>query len=274
MSALPDPQSIDAPFGVDYGETDILSLDDDGIAQLREAVFAHSLLCFRRQTLGNQDLQRLAGAFGAVDDLGKNGTPGWETSNAVYISNLCEPSGEQLGSLGSGDKTWHADNFYYDKTTISFLYGLMPAPRGGRTFFAHTALGYRSLPGDLKQRAEHLCARYRDGRANRSGPAYFSRPMLFQTSSGERYLYVSERAVGIDGMADSQGRALLRELIGHMVQADHLYAHEWTAGDLLIYDNDQLIHRREGFEGPRLYKAIRAFAERRMVPVAESRAAE
>lgn len=269
-----EPERIDAPFGADFGETDILSLGDAEFANLREAVFTHSLLRFRRQTLGNQDLQRLAGAFGAVDDLGKNGTPGWEASNAVYISNLREPTGEQLGSLGSGDKTWHADNFYYDKTTISFLYGLMPARRGGRTFFAHTGLAYRSLPEELKARVEPLSARYRDGRGNRSGPAYFSRPVLFQSPDGARYLYVSERAVGIDGMPEPEGRALLGELIGHIVRAENCYTHEWTAGDLLIYDNNQLVHRREGFEGPRLYKAIRAFAEPRMVPVTEHRAAE
>jgi len=48
----------------------------------------------------------------------------------------------------------------------------------------------------------------------------------------------------VDGMNLEQGRAILDEMQAWATQPQFVYRHEWTAGDLLIWDNTGLIRQR------------------------------
>jgi taurine dioxygenase len=52
---------------------------------------------------------------------------------------------------------------------------------------------------------------------------------------------------GIDGEA----AALLYQLMAHFTQPTFTYAHDWDAGDLVIYDNRSLIHAATWFDAAR-----------------------
>jgi taurine dioxygenase len=45
-----------------------------------------------------------------------------------------------------------------------------------------------------------------------------------------------------------------------LTRPDAIYAHEWRVGDLVLYDNAQLLHRREHFAGRRWLKGAKIFA--------------
>jgi len=51
-------------------------------------------------------------------------------------------------------------------------------------------------------------------------------------------------AGGVDGMNLEQGRAILDEMQAWATQPQFVYRHEWTVGDLLIWDNTGLIRQR------------------------------
>ena len=50
--------------------------------------------------------------------------------------------------------------------------------------------------------------------------------------------------------------ALLAELTAHATQPDHVYCHSWSPGDVLMWDNTSVMHRRNHFPHaePRFHK--------------------
>ena len=74
----------------------------------------------------------------------------------------------------------------------------------------------------------------------------------------------------IDGLPEGEGAALLDELNRHATQPEFVYTHRWQIGDLVMWDNGFLLHRRDPFDPRqnRLLKrtTIRLSPERHIVP--------
>jgi taurine dioxygenase len=49
-------------------------------------------------------------------------------------------------------------------------------------------------------------------------------------------------------------------LLDVVLRPENIYSHPWQMGDLIIYDNSQLVHRRDEFNGIRWLKATKIFA--------------
>jgi taurine dioxygenase len=47
------------------------------------------------------------------------------------------------------------------------------------------------------------------------------------------------------------GAALLAELMAHLTQPRFVYVHEWTQGDLIVWDNRCLVHAATWFDAER-----------------------
>jgi taurine dioxygenase len=62
--------------------------------------------------------------------------------------------------------------------------------------------------------------------------------------TGRKALHFSiEEIVSIDGMNREETYALLSGLIEHMTHTPHvIYRHDWSVGDVLLWDNRCLIH--------------------------------
>ena len=75
---------------------------------------------------------------------------------------------------------------------------------------------------------------------------------------------------GIDGLVDERGRALLAELTEAATQPEYVYDHKWRIGDVVMWDNGFLLHKRQAFEtsGNRLMKRtiIKLPKERHICP--------
>ena len=84
--------------------------------------------------------------------------------------------------------------------------------------------------------------------------------MLRSPIDGREFLYHSENTRRFIGLDDTSGRALKQELLDFILNPGNIYAHEWRAGDLLVYDNTQVVHRREAFEGKRWLQGTKIFA--------------
>jgi alpha-ketoglutarate-dependent taurine dioxygenase len=52
----------------------------------------------------------------------------------------------------------------------------------------------------------------------------------------------------IVGMDPREGRALLKDLLERATTPDRVYRHEWTVGDLIIWDNTGVMHRVQPYE--------------------------
>ena len=54
--------------------------------------------------------------------------------------------------------------------------------------------------------------------------------------------------VGIVGMSEVEGKALLDKLFEHSVKPEHVYRHRWRAGDLVMWDNRCTMHRATDYD--------------------------
>jgi alpha-ketoglutarate-dependent 2,4-dichlorophenoxyacetate dioxygenase len=61
--------------------------------------------------------------------------------------------------------------------------------------------------------------------------------------TGRPSLYLSSHAGAILGMPMAEARILLRDLNEHATQPRFVYAHQWRPGDVVMWDNRQVMHR-------------------------------
>jgi alpha-ketoglutarate-dependent taurine dioxygenase len=61
--------------------------------------------------------------------------------------------------------------------------------------------------------------------------------------TGERALYIGNRAATVEGVRDGEGKTLLADLLAHATQPQFIYTHHWQAGDVVMWDNRALLHR-------------------------------
>ena len=66
--------------------------------------------------------------------------------------------------------------------------------------------------------------------------------------SGRKSLYLASHAGRIFDMPESDGRALIDELIAHATQRQFVYTHRWRVHDLVIWDNRCTMHRGSDFD--------------------------
>nr|WP_316628920.1 TauD/TfdA family dioxygenase [uncultured Brevundimonas sp.] len=170
---------------------------------------------------------------------------------------------------------WHTDqSFRRPPPDISLFYAVQPAPPGqGQTLFADGTAAYEALPTALKQRADGLIGVHvmpktgRSEQAVRAGETPLSlkphqrpqrQPVVRRHPvTGKPALYLCEGGQmdwiegPFEGLApgpDGEGASLLYELMTHFTQPRFTYAHEWGRGDLVIYDNRNLIHSATWFD--------------------------
>ncbi|MBN9514100.1 MAG: TauD/TfdA family dioxygenase [Alphaproteobacteria bacterium] len=173
-------------------------------------------------------------------------------------------------------KGWHTDQSYRrPPPDISLFYAVTPAtPDTGQTLFANGILAYEALPPHLKAKIEGLqglhaqpgSGRGREAALTGRPPRAFapherSQPQpVVRTHpvTGERSLYLCEWGqmdwfegpfVGMEPGPHGAGAALLDEIMAHLTERRFCYAHEWTQGDVLIWDNRCLIHAATWFDG-------------------------
>src|SRR5678816_2086207 len=71
--------------------------------------------------------------------------------------------------------------------------------------------------------------------------------VLRHPQSGRPCLLLSPSNIDeILGLAEEEGRALLAELIDHMLQPKYVYRHKWRANDAIVWDNIRFMHAAHG----------------------------
>ena len=173
-------------------------------------------------------------------------------------------------------KGWHTDQSYRrPPPDISLFYAVTPVARDrGQTLFADGTAAYAALPAHLKAKVDGLqglhcqpgTARSREGAlAGRTdieqAPTARSQPqpvVRIHPVTGRPALYVCEWGqmdwvdgpfVGMEPGPRGEGAVLLDELMAHYTRREFVYAHEWTVGDLVVWDNRCLVHAATWYDG-------------------------
>ncbi|MCY4178655.1 MAG: TauD/TfdA family dioxygenase, partial [Endozoicomonadaceae bacterium] len=84
-------------------------------------------------------------------------------------------------------------------------------------------------------------------------------PVLIDNS----YLYISENTIDIiqDKKKIDNSSKIKKSLLEKILQKKNIYSHKWEVGDLLLFDNSKLLHRREKFCGLRFIKGMKIYPD-------------
>jgi len=236
------------------------------VNQITAAWERHLVLVIRGQSLGDEDLLAFSRNFGPLDPPGPN--PYGESFLPAYpeinvISNVVE-NDKPIGNLGFGEAVWHADMTYVEiPPKAAILYALEVPAEGGDTFFADMFAAYEALPDVLKRRidgrvAVHDAAHnsagmlrkgYREITDIRQTPGAHHPLVRTDPKTGRKALFLGRRpnayVVGLD-IAESE--SLLDELWAHVMEPRFAMRHSWKAGDVLMWLNLCVLHRRDSFD--------------------------
>lgn len=258
-------RTLAAGFGAEIIDADLSQLNDGLINIILDALAEHGLLLLRRQSLDDADLAALAKALGPVGIASKRSCLAPGHPEVMYVANIKDENGRLIGGLSPADHSesiWHSDQSFRQRpATLSALFCVHPAPSGGGTGFASTTLAYEAMPKAMRSRLEGTRSLYRPRAAHEIAPTEVSHPaVLVNPRNARRAVYVSELCHGFEGLSSAAGEALRDEVMEYVLQDRHCYTHAWRMGDMMLYDNAQLLHRREAFEGLRWLKATRSHA--------------
>ena len=65
--------------------------------------------------------------------------------------------------------------------------------------------------------------------------------------TGEKVLWVNPLyTIGVDGLSEKEGEALLGELFEHMKAPEFIYRHRWRENMLSMWDNRCVMHSAQG----------------------------
>ncbi|MGA0394813.1 MAG: TauD/TfdA dioxygenase family protein, partial [Rhodospirillales bacterium] len=257
-----------AALGAEVRVDDLRAIDEAAFKKIEQAWFDHSVLFIRNQQLGDPDLLEFAGRFGELELPARSriGQP-WipEYPLLTCISNVTREDGSRTGSLGNGEAVWHADLTFLEKPpTGCFLYGIEVPETGGNTGFCSLYKAYDTLPDDLKKKIEgkiliHDHTRNSGGELRPNMPEHLENPednpgarhpiICTHPKSGRKQLFLGRRPHGyIIGMDYAESDKLLDELWAQTTQEKFTWHHTWQVGDLIIWDNSCVLHRRDSFD--------------------------
>ena len=265
-----DIRQLTPGFGAEVRIDDIARFDEAAFSALRDLWVTHGILLFRDQELSEGTQTALSRSFGELEIHVRTEYLSPDFPEILFVSNMQKANGEPLGILADRDVGWHYDQIYLPKPALgSLLYAVKVPPEGGCTYFADMAAAYEALPDDLKQRIEGRRAVQSYEHFNRSYSVPTSKTQKARTQdvthpmvrthpySKRKSLYICPgMTTEIIGLPETESRDILDRLFKFSVRPEFVYAHDWQAGDGILWDNARTMHRRDPFDGrhPRLMK--------------------
>jgi len=260
-------KDLDASLGAEVRGIDLSQpLARDDVNAIADAWRERLVVVFHGQSLSDPQLLAFSNHFGELDPPGPN--PYGEPFNKEHpeinvISNVVE-GGKPIGNLGDGEAVWHADMTYVDvPPKAAMLHSLEVPPSGGNTYFANMFAAYETLPPDLKKAADGKIAVH-DASRNSAGmlrkgykevtnvqETVGAHHPLIRTApkTGRKALFLGRRPNSyVVGLEVAESEALLDALWAHATQPRFAMCHEWQVGDLLMWNNLSVLHRRDPFD--------------------------
>jgi taurine dioxygenase len=261
--------NLDAPLGAEVTGVDTSKpLPQADIDAIEDAWRERLVVVFHDQSLTDPELIAFSKNFGELDPPGPNpfGEPFLKQHPELnVISNVVE-NGKAIGNLGDGEAVWHADMTYVEvppKAAMLHALEVPPPEAGGNTYFANMFAAYDALPAELKQAVEGKVAIH-DASRNSAGmlrkgykevtdvrQTVGARHPLVRTdpATGRKALFLGRRPNAyVVGLSVEESGALLDALWAHATQPRFAMCHEWRVGDLLMWNNLSVLHRRDPFD--------------------------
>ena len=247
-------------FGAKVEGVDVRRLERPAFAMVEKALHDYGFIVFPRQDLTPRELVAFARLWGPPEPHVIDTFHHPDDPNVLILSNVIR-DGRPTGLADAGTY-FHTDYSYLEvPARVTILYALeMPRARRGTTF-ANQRRAYEDLPAATKRRIDGLVARHHYGNRDdldetsrtvasvlnadqKRKVTWVSHPIVRpHPRTGVKALYaVSGSSFGIEGMDDTEAVALLDELKAHATAGKYLHTYEYAVGDVIVWDNAQLLH--------------------------------
>jgi len=262
------------------------------------ALGRHGVLCFPEQHLTPRQQRDFAANFGTLEiNVAANGQE-TDIPEMMTLSNIIE-NGKPIG-LSDAGQDWHTDMSYSQPSAfVNVNYAPKVPVRDGRplgdTEFLDMYRAYDDLSENLKAKIEGRTATHdfnkfweqmlkRPGtqrkpltvEQRRQKPPVHHPIVLEHPISGRRALYCNVGYVtAIDGLPQAESDAILETLFEHQMRDTYKWAHHWTEGDVLVWDNMSTVHNAVAdyrADEPRLMRRCQVMADWVFSPAAKTAA--
>jgi taurine dioxygenase len=235
------------------------------VAQIRQLWADRGVLVFRRQALSEAELSNFSACFGTLERVVRSDWASSYVPDVGIISNMRNAAGALIGGLGDGEIQWHTDQSYVASPATGCLLHAVEIPRdGGNTLWANLARAYAALPAHLRRVMEghqgvfsyaKRLAGYGESDRKITAEMRARTPdvvhdlVQHNPLTGKASVYFDPTTTtGILGMRQDEADAVLEELMVFCTQPQFVYRHRWQVGDVVMWDNAFLLHRREPFD--------------------------
>ena len=261
-------EQVGRSFVAEVMDVNLGRISDSEFRVLYKAWLEFGVLRIRGQSLNDGELQRFSNRFGPLEEIpyGKISEEEKQKIKNRYvtvISNI-EVDGKPIGGLGNKEATWHSDMTYIeDPPPASILMSLEVPELGGDTHFSDQKAAYLSLPNELVSRIENLSIKHNAAHTSvgdlrrgfdpikdpREAPGAIHPIVRTHDETQEEMLYLGRRELAyVVGFALEESEQLLNEVWRYAAMSENVWTQQWEIGDVIIWDNRRVLHRRDGFD--------------------------
>ncbi|MBO6947499.1 MAG: TauD/TfdA family dioxygenase [Rhodospirillales bacterium] len=256
-------------FGLEVLDVDLSELDNETFDAIYKLWQQEPLLLFRRQSLSERQQVDYSKRFGDLDILVRDDMISPKHPEIIYITSLKREDGTPLGGLGTYEIYWHHDQIYRQRPASGSVFYAVEMPENdGRTSYCNTKLGYDTLPDNLKKALEgrRATAKYGMKKESSTQRDFKNNPetmkkidektppathdiVLENPATGQKSIYLDpNKTLCIEGLSEEESGELIDAVSQHMLQDDFVYTHTWRNGDVVMWDNARLWHKRDAFD--------------------------
>jgi taurine dioxygenase len=253
-------------FGAEIDGVELATISDREFEEVYRAWVEYGVLRFRRQNLEDPQLEAFSARFGPLEKIPLRMTPEQEKKipslYVVPLSNITV-DGRPIGGLGNSEANWHSDMTYEETPPpASVLLSVEIPAEGGDTQFCCQHAALLAMPDSLRKRladlrikhdASHtsigkLRSGFEDVTDARAVPGAIHPAIHRHEESGRDALCLGRREFAyIEGMSPEESEGLLDELWRYASLPQNVWTQQWNVGDVIIWDNRRVLHRRDAF---------------------------
>tara|TARA_Y100000588_G_scaffold359753_1_gene419023 strand:+ start:633 stop:1460 length:828 start_codon:yes stop_codon:yes gene_type:complete len=250
-------------------------LASDTISKIKEAWHEYTVLVFPNQSINDEQQEKFCRHFGELE-LVRTTNVANDHPHVMMITNVTDTG--KPTALEDGEMMFHYDQCYYERPCLgATLYSIEVPDEGGNTLFANCTKAYEALPQKWKNRISSLKAlnyynygsspTTRPENIDTKTPQWVHPVVRIHSETGQKALYVSRlMSMRIQDVSTEESDEILYYLFDHMEQAQFVYEHIWSVGELLMWDNRCSVHARTYF-APEKRRMMRRVTVRDPVPV-------
>lgn len=257
---------------------DLRQVSEPVITDIRKAWLKHLVVVVRNQNLNNSELVKLGKKFGefqyskplsnplvAAGKVTKQGGSFVNHPEITVVSNVVE-NGVALGGLGDSEVIWHTDmSSYNEPPNQTILYAKEVPTSGGDTYFCNMYEALNLLPEHIRFRINELSQKHdllidAAGNVRPELADQINKPLeetpgaihpLIHThpETHKNCLYLGRRSnARLMELSQKKSDKMLDILWGFSTKKQITWRHKWKTGDLIMWDNRCVMHKRDKFK--------------------------